>query len=424
MPSINFGSVNTTALAEYFIKRFNMVGRDAEYTKNRPTLGWVPRDTERLKGGDGFYETVKVGKGFSASPDWVLGNTYHTPSKKQRWAVTDPYPDYGFVSFDNLALNRNNIGTLIDIKATEAEDVKEGMLNMCEFDMWNDGSGVLGQIDTLGGSEATRVLTLKTASDVYNFEYGQIIYGDVDPTGAGSDEHTDRYKVTDLDPMGGKITCTQVTNTGSEELADEDYLFGVGSRDARMPGIPAFIPSTDPSDTLMGVARSANPATSGWRFTFKASIAETIGRAFSFMGRWVNQNAGKFVVCLSTMDWYLLSLEREGRAAPVDPKGVEKWGLSTLAVNTAYGMIHVVAVPQLKDGRGYIIDWTSWKLYTLKNLPHVIDEDGQTFVRGGVGTVAGNEHINGDFIKMQFRLWKILLCLKPMSNATFPTRAS
>lgn len=422
-PSINFGSVNTSALAEYFVKRFNMVGRDAEYTKNRPTLAMVPRDTERLKSGDGFYETVKVGKGYSSSPDWVLGNTYHTPSKKQRWLVSDPYPQYGFISFDNLALNRNNTGTLIDIKASEAEDVKEAMLNDCEFDLWNDGSGVLGQISGtgLGGTEAARIVTLATPSDVFNFEYGMIVYGDVDATGAGSVEHTDRYRVTDLDPVGGKVMMTQVTNTASNELAASDFLFVVASRDARMPGIPAFIPSTDPADTLLGVVRSGNPATSGWRFPFKASKAETISRAFSFMGRWVNQAAGKFVVCLSTADWLELSFEREGRAAPTDPLAVQKWGLEGLSVRTSYGTITCIAIPQLKDGRGYIIDWTSWKLYTLKNLPHVIDEDGQTFVRGGVGTVLGSEHINGDFIKMQFRLWKILLCLKPMSNATFPT---
>lgn len=422
MPSINFGSVNTAALAEYFVKRFNMRGADAEYQKNRRGLSWVPRDTEKLKQGDGFYETVKIGRGYSSSPDWVLGNTYHRPSKKMRWAVTDPYPQYGYVSFDNLALARNNMGTLIDIKESEAGDVREGMLNDAEFDIWGSGTGALGRVSVLGGTEPTRILTLETPSDVYNFEYGMIIYGDVDETGAGSDEHTDRYQVVDLDPVGGKITCTQVTDTGGEAMLANDYLFILGSRDARMPGIPQFIPATDPSDTLLGVTRSANPATSGWRFTYKASISETITRAASFMDRWLNKGEYRFMVCLSTADWLTLSLERDGKAAPEDRDASQKWGVTALAVRTSFGTIPVVSVPQLRDGRGYIIDWTTWKLYTLKNLPHVIDEDGQTFVRGGVGTVAGNEHINGDFIKMQFRLWKILLCIRPMSNATFPTK--
>jgi hypothetical protein len=419
MPSINYGSVNTAGLAEYFVKRYNMKGRDAEYQKNRWTLTHMPRDTKRLGEGDGFYETVKIGKGYSSSADWVEGNKRHAVSKRMRWQVQDPYPQYGFLSFDNLALNRNNSGTLLDIKASEADDVVQGMLNDCEFDLWADGTGTLGRFTTVSGT-TTVTGTLETPSDVYNFEYGMMVLGNTATTGAGT-PHTNVYQVTDLDPAGGKVILTRIEDNTSA-LANNDYILGVGQRDARMPGIPTFIPSTDPADTLLGVTRTANPATSGWRFPFKASIAETISRAFSFMGRWVNQGAKKFVAVVSTLDWLLLSFEREGRAAPTDPAATQQWGLNALSVATSFGSISVVAVPQLKDGRGYILDFSTWTLYTLKNLPHVIDEDGQTFVRGGVGTVAGNAHINGDMIRMQFRLWKILLCLKPMSNATFATK--
>lgn len=416
-----FGSVNQTALAEYFIKRYNIVGRDSEYAKNRPTLSMVPRDTELLKKGDGFYETLKIADGWGGTPDWVTGNQYHSVSTKARWAITDPYANYARITFDNLSLARNNLGTLIDIKATEAEDVRDNMLNTLEFQLWSDGNGARGQIITLGGSEATRVVTLHTFSDVYNFPHGALVQGSTSAS-AGT-LHTDIYKVTGVNPVTGQLTMTQVTNTGGQELADEDYLHVISSKAAYMPGIPTFIPAADPADTLKGVVRTGDPATSGWRFPFKASISETIQRAFAMMGRWVNRAAGKFVVVLSTTDWLLLSMEREGRIFE-DPGAMQKWGLEGLTVRTPYGPITCVAIPQLADGRGYIVDWTSWKLYTLKNLPHVVDEDGQTFVRGGIGTVSGNEHLNGDFVAMQMRMWTELLCLKPMSNATFPTRAS
>src|SRR5829696_7162866 len=104
--SINFGSVNTTALAEYFIRRYNLIGRDAEYAKNRPTLKMIPRDTEKLKGNDVFYETLKIGRGWAGSPGWVEGNKYHSPSTKVRWTVGDPFATYARIPFDTLALNR------------------------------------------------------------------------------------------------------------------------------------------------------------------------------------------------------------------------------------------------------------------------------------------------------------------------------
>jgi hypothetical protein len=416
-----FGSVSQTALAEYFIKRYNMVGRDAEYQKNRPTLSWIPRDTEKLKQGDGFYETVKIAGGWGGTPDWVTGNQYHSVSTRMRWAVTDPYAQYARITFDNLSLARNNLGTLIDLKGSETEDVRDAMLNTLEFQLWSDGSGSRGRITTLGGSEATRVLTLYTASDVYNFPHGTLFQGSTSAT-AGT-LHTDIYKVTGFDPIAGTVTATQVTNTGGQELADEDYLHVISSKSAVMPGIPAFIPSSAPSDTYKGVARTADPATSGWRFSFVSSISETIQTAFTQMGRFVNRGAQKFVVVLSPMDWLKLSMEREGRIME-DPGAFQKWGLTGLAVNTPYGPITCISVPQLSDGRGYIIDWSSWKLYTLKNLPHVVDEDGQTFTRGGIETVSGAEHLNGDFIAMQMRIWTELLCLQPLSNGTFPTVAS
>lgn len=414
--TIDFGTVNTVALAEYFIRKYNLIGRDAEYTKNRPTLNMIPRDQEKLKQGDSFFETLKVGAGFSASPDWVTGNKYHNPSTKVRWQVLDPFAQYGYLAFDNLALNRNNTGTIIDIKSSEADDVRDGMLDVSEFELWNDGTGSRGVCASISGA-GPFVVVLGTPTDVYNFEYGMMIVANTARDGSGT-PHTNVYKVTDISPLAGSVTLTLVTNNASAIVA-ADFLFIPGSQNAYMPGIPTFIPSSDPADTLYGVVRTGNPALSGWRFPFKASISETIQRAFSTMGRWVNSAAGKVVCVLSTADWLLLSMEREGRVIP-DPNAVQMWGLEGLVVRTAKGPITCIAIPQLTDGRGYILDWSTWKLYTLKNLPHVIDEDGQTFIRGRESTPDGNA--NGDFIKMQFRIWKVLLCLKPISNATFPTK--
>lgn len=415
MPSINFGQANTAALSEYMIKRYNAVGRDAEYQKNRPTLGMLPRDMERLAQGDAFNIALKIGNGFAGSPDWVEGNKNFNVSTKVRWTVGDPYAQYARVTFDNLLLRRNNLGTVIDTKGAEVDGVRDEMLNTAEFELWNDGSGSRGKVASLTGT-TTIVVTLVNPSDVYNFPYGAVIYGSSTSTGAGTD-HTNRYKVTDIDPVAGKFTAVRTIDNTSA-LAAADFIFVVGSKDAYMPGIPTFVPATAPADTLYGVTRTGNPALSGWRFAFKSSISETIQRSFAMMGRWVNRSAGKFVVVLSTTDWLLLSMEREGRVFE-DPSAEQKWGLTGLTVRTPFGPITCVAIPQLPDGRGYIVDWTSWKLYTLGNMPHVQDEDGLTFTRLGIGTPDG--YSQGDALAMQLRIWKVLLCLQPLSNATFPT---
>lgn len=416
----DYTDANQTGLADYFVKKFNLIGTDAEYQKGHFTLSQITRDTERLKTNDGFYEALKVAGARAGGPGWGKGNAYFFTSKTARWLVQRPYAQYARMTFDNLTLARTPTGTLIDLQGAESDDVKTGMLNTLEFELWNDGTGNRGQISVLGGVLATRVLTLANPSDVYNFEHNQVLTARTGALGDGV-AHTDLYKVTDLNPNTGQITCVQLTS-GSAWVA-ADYLYAYGSDAAYMPGIPTFIPAADPADTLLGVVRTGDPALSGWRFTFRASISYTIQYAFTQMGRWMDQTKKKFVCCLSSFDWLLLSQEREGRVME-DPGAMQKWGLEGLVVRTPFGPITCVAIPQLADGRGYIIDWTSWTLYTLGNLPHVAMEDGNVFTRLGINEPTPNVHpvIDGDGIAMQLRIWKILLCKRPMSNATFLTK--
>ncbi len=409
-------------LADFYRKRFNLASRDAEYTKNRVTLGRISRDASRLKdSGDAFYVTVRVADAWSDSPNFVDGMKYYSKGTTFRWTVGDPYAQYARVTFDGLLLNKSSLATIIDVKKTETEGVATNMLDSLEFQLWNDGSGARARIETLGGTAATRVLTFLVHSDVYNLPIGTVFYGSTTATGAGTD-HGDLYRVTQLSPQTGQITATRISGT-ADDLADNDYLFSVGSKDAHMPGIPSFIPSSDPTDTLFGVPRTGTgPSTSGWRFSFVNSIAETIQRAFATMGRWVNRAAANYSVCLSTTDWFLLSQEMEGKQV-YDPTALVKFGTEGLVVRTPFGPITCIAIPQMKDGRGYILDWTTWTLFTLGNLPHVIDDDGKVMQRLGADSPSGN-NLNGDGVEMRYRIWKVLLCDMPMSNATFPTVSS
>src|ERR1044071_3510163 len=241
--TINFGSTNTLALAEYFIQKFNLVGRDAEYSKNRPTLAALApsRDTEKLKQADGFKETLKLAGGFTGNPNWVEGNKYHNPSTKVRWSVGDPYAQYGYLSFDTLMLQRvMGGGALMDVKEEEADDVRDGMLDTCEFELWNDGTGARAQATAVSGT-ATVTATLGNGGDVYNFAYGMVVTSNTARDGTGT-AHTNIYTVSDLDPQGGKVILTRTVDNSSA-IAANDYIHVINSAAKYMPGIPSFIPA-------------------------------------------------------------------------------------------------------------------------------------------------------------------------------------
>ena len=416
-------TATVTALSDYFVQRFNLANRDAEYKKNRVTLGLLPRDSQRMTRSSAFYETIRVADAFSASPDFASGMSNYSTSQTFRWLVGAPFVQYGRLTFDGLFLKQNDTGTIIDVKSVESDGVANGMLDTLERNIWQDGFGDLGQISVLGGSAATRLITLTVASDVYNFLRGQQVVFNASRTAAGANR-TDTYTVTLLDPVNGQVTLTR-TSGSANDVAANDFAFVVGSKDTAggiaqyMPGIPQFIPASNPSDTLYGLTRTGDPAISGWRFPFEGSINETIQRAFSKMGRFVNRAAGKYVVALSTNDWLTLSLEPQG-AIVRDPTAMQRFGVDGIVVNTPYGPITCIMIPQMRDGRGYILDWTSWMLYTIGNLPHVINDDGNVMLRLAPGSPSGNT-LNGDGIEMRMRLWTVLLCNNPISNSTFLT---
>lgn len=405
------------ALSDYFVKRFNLAGRDAEYKRNRVTLAMLPRNTTRLAQGDGFYETVRVADAWSDSPDFASGMAYFSNDKTFRWLVGDPYVQYGRATFDGLLLARNNVGTIIDTKGAAIDGVGNNMLDSLEFQLWNT-TAARGRIAVSGGTASARIWTLTTEDDVYNFPVNVVLTASTTDTGAGTDR-ADIYKVTSVDPINKQVYATRVSGS-SNDVVVNDYLFSIGSKDAYMPGIPTFIPSSDPTDTIFGVTRTGQgPALSGWRFSYVGSISETIQRAYAKMGRYVNRSAMRFTVCLSPDDWLLLSLEEQGQVIR-DPAADQVFGTAVLSVRTPFGLVPCVAIPQMKSGRMWGIDWTSWELYTLKNLPHVIDDDGRVMQRLAPGSPSGN-NLNGDGVEMRFRIWKVLLCLAPIANFTAPT---
>lgn len=409
------------ALSDYYVKRFNLANRDAEYAKNRWTLGRVKRDGSRLKGSDSFYETIRVADAWSDSPDFTIGMANFVNDKTFRWQVgSSLYPQYGRATFDGEMLNRQGPATIIDAKGAAIDGIANNMLDSVEFQMWNTVAA-RGQIATggLNGTAAARILTLTSEDDVYNFPVNMRFMGSTTNTGAGTDR-ADLYTVTAIDPIGLKVYASRHSGAGAD-LAALDYLFALGSKDAYMPGIATIIPATDPTDTLYGVARTGQgPVLSGWRFSYVGSISETILRAFAKMSKYVNRAAMNFTCCLSVEDWILLSLEQTGTVVR-DEQATQRFGTEVISVRTPFGNVPCVAVPQLASGRSWIIDWSQWTLYTLGNLPHVIDDDGRAMQRLAPGSPSGN-NLNGDGVEMRFRMWKVLLCHMPMSSCTFPTR--
>jgi hypothetical protein len=137
------------------------------------------------------------------------------------------------------------------------------------------------------------------------------------------------------------------------------------------------------------------------------------------MGRYVNRTRAQFTVCLSPGDWYLLEEELEGEIIR-NPNASQLFGTESLQVRTMWGLVDCIAIPVLRDGRMYFIDWSTWTLHHLKPIPHVIDDDGKVFQRLAPTSPSGN-NTAGDGVEARFRAWIHPMCNHPIANGTAPT---
>lgn len=415
-------AATVAALVEYFKRTYSLPERTNMSIRRTPTLNRMNKDMNKLATGEAFYETMDVFKGTSFSHSFQYGMSDYAPSKGYRWLVTAPIAAYARITLDGLMLAQQKAGALIDMKSKEADSVTSNMLENLERELWGDQASDMGQIDAagLGGSAATRVLTLAVWETGYNFQNGQVLQANPTRTGAAGSMRADVYQVTGVnyDAAGvAKVTASRVSGAASDWAAS-DYIYLRGNYDAGIPGIPAFIPATDPSaTTFLGVDRSLYPNhLAGWRYNFQGTIEETIKFAFSRMGRFINKAANKYSICVSTADWLTLEQEMVGRVIR-DPVAEQTFGTSSLVVRTPFGDVPVISIPVLKSGRGYIVDWTTWTFHHLKGIPHVIDDDGNVALRLGPDPAIGG----GDGIEIRFRVWYHPTCTYPIANATFAT---
>lgn len=418
-------AATVAALVEYFQRKYSLPERTSMSIRNTPTLNRMNKDSQKLAQGEAFYVTLDAFKSFSASHSFQYGMSDYSPTKGYRWLVSGPKMLYSRITLDGLMMAQNPLGALIDMKSKEADGVTSTLLERLEQKLWGDTASDIGQISStgLGGTATDRVLTLNVFSTGYNFQYGMYLQACNQRT--GGTVRTDVYQVTGLtydDESSGTpkaiITCHRVSGTAGDWAAS-DYLYVRGDYDSGAPGIASFIPATAPTagDNLLGVDRSVAPNhLAGWRFEFKGSIEETIKYSFMIMGRFVNKAAKRYSVCLSPADWLALEQEMAGRVLR-DPVAEQTFGTATLVVRTAFGDVPCIAIPVLADGRGYILDWTTWTFHHLKGLPHIIDDDGNTMLRLGPDPTAGG----GDGIEIRFRVWYHPVCTWPIANATFKT---
>lgn len=327
---------------------------------------------------------------------------------------------YGVHVIDRQAMlsASNNVGSFVNGQVAQMDGIIQGVTNLISQQIYRSGSGSIGQIQSIGSGSPTSGLTngqvqLINPTDVRYFTAGQVYYGtSADPVqGATVTQRSGVGYLQSINRAKGILTFGDATAAAPATTPQSptawttsDYLFISGTSPLNGPtiggndypvaltGLQAWIGNSQTissSDVFFGVNRSYD----SWRLAGGfydgsqngQSVEEALydGSTNLFMEGgypshcFVGPNAyAALQKSLAARNIYETEIE-----GPQDENGVAHVFFKGINIQGAGSNFTVIADRNCPPFAAFLLSMEDWGLYSLKSLPHVIDDDGVSFLR-------------------------------------------
>jgi hypothetical protein len=293
--------------------------------------------------------------------------------------------DYSIATIDNetLEASKGNANAFMEAATTEIDGAINSLTRSVAIGMYGDSSAAIGQVSAEPAEAASTVITFKSAGDVTNVEVGQIINiwsaksGGSQRTTDGSDNS---WEVTAVDRSAGTFTLDDAYDA-SGTIAADDFIFVEGDRGLGISGLEAWVPETAPSATLFfGVDRSSDTQRlGGVRYDGSSDpIEEALIEGASRAAREGGKVDHAF---LSYAKYAELEKALGSKVQYVDLKMTAEIAFRGVMVNGPRGPIKVIPDQNCPDDVCFMLQMSTWKLYSLGKCVRVIDTDGLSMLR-------------------------------------------
>ncbi len=380
MASLDLTSFDDVLKIHYSPQRVqNMVYRD------EPFLAILPKYTKF--GGRSMPIPIQfsVIGGRSQAFTNAQNNTY--PSSFGEFSLTR-VRDYAIAHIDNetMMASQGDQNSFLRASTTEINSAFRAITRSIASALFRNGTGSIGRITTAGtgiadgSGEAT--FRLATADDITNFEVGMTLVAAATETGTprGGGEGTG-YRVIRVNRSTADVTVTG-TAVATSSWAEDDYIFvqgdayGGASANRKVSGLDAWIPSTDPTSTLFfGQNRALDPTRlGGVRYDASSlTIEEGLIDAAARLGR---EGGRPDRVVLNPTEWARLAKELGGRIV-YDRVASSNGAVSfrSIVLATPKGDVQIMSDHNCPSGRAYMLQMDTWKLYSLGEVPMVLNYD-------------------------------------------------
>jgi hypothetical protein len=323
---------------------------------------------------------------------------------------------YGVHIIDRQAMlaASQNIGAFVNGQMATMDAMIQGVTNLISQQMYRSGSGSVGQILTVGsGASANGQVTLTNPTDARYFTVGQIYYAtSVDPVqGSNPTQRAGIGYLRTINRSTGVLSFGDATAASPSTVpqsptawANADYLqisgtsplFGPtingNTAPVALTGIQAWIgnsQSISSSDVFFGVNRSQDV----WRLaggyydgsTNGQSVEEALydGSTQLFMeGGFPNYCfVGPNAYAALQKSCAARNIFETEIAGPQDENGNVHLFFKGIVIQGAGSNFTVIADRNCPPYAAYMLNLEDWGLYSLKQMPHVIDDDGVSFLR-------------------------------------------
>ncbi len=426
-----FGVLSTNDYFEVFLKsRFPQRKIENLVAYGKPFLEAVKKSAELT--GDVTYMPIQLDspQGLGAS----LGDAGYNATQNisstvgggsvygQRAAITRA-KYYALLTLDaeTMMAMQDDEGAFFRARERNVTEIMEQLGQHLEASCWSKGNGSLGTItgDPSGGA----TVTLTNTADAIKFHIGMTVdfYSDSSGTPTTLRSTDDPYKVLKVNEDTGVLTIRPISDLAAgvihAEVVTGDHLVrrgDVAAASTLIKGIPAWIPVTaETTGTFFGLDRTAAvQKLQGHRQTWLGSIEETVKKLDARMRR-VSPTKPK-TLWMSYSNFNRLEIELGARGMRMEDGEQGKFGRPSLLMTTPGGGVVVKAAPYVQEDAAWLLDMDTWKLATLGQAPHLVQDDGNVALRLSAGTTTADN--SGDGIEIRWRYFAQLVCTMPYSN--------
>lgn len=318
---------------------------------------------------------------------------------------------YGVHVIDRQAMlaASKDIGSFVNGQVAQMDGIIQACSNLIAQQLYRSGSGSIGQILTI----STGVITLTNPTDARYFTVGQVVYATSKDPIQGATSVTQRAGVgyvSSINRSAGTVTVGDATaanpNTPASPSAwaAADYiqisgtspLFGPSISSANQPvaltGFAAWIGASqtiNSSDVFFGVNRSYDTWRLAGGYYDGSTNGQSVEEALYDASTNLFMEGGYPTHCFVGPNAYaalqkslaarnLFETEIQG---PQDENGEAHIFFKGIQIQGAGSNFTVIADRNCPPYAAYLVTLEDWALYSLKEMPHVVDDDGVSFLR-------------------------------------------